>query len=73
MVGGGYYLLSAHGSHGNANGDKLFSLYRAKCLEQELQKLHYTFAVLKLYICCFKTTGKLEANHVAAVRTGHGM
>ena len=48
VVGGGYYLLSAHGSHGNANGDKLFSLYRAKCLEQELQKLHYTFAVLKL-------------------------
>jgi hypothetical protein len=22
VVGGGYYLLSAHGSHGNANGDK---------------------------------------------------
>jgi hypothetical protein len=41
-------LKDAHGSHGNANGDKLFSLYRVKCLEQELQKLHYAFAVLKL-------------------------
>ena len=43
VVGG-----DAHGSHGNANGDKLFSLYRVKYLEQELQKLHYAFAVLKL-------------------------